>query len=143
MIKNIDMKRFLLIVTAVVAVVLAGCTNDGSKYKEMGETMAQQLDELCQKQDSAAVLEFEKTLNAQEEEIVATGDSVAIKAFREALKEARERNAPYITSIKVQQGVDKDAAVKDVIDDVLDGKMSIQAVTASVDTLLTKEKPKK
>ncbi len=136
------MKKILLMMTAIVAVSLLSC-NQNSQYKEKGEALAVQLDELCQQRDSAAVLELIKSIDAQEEEIVATGDTAAVAAFREALKEARKRNSPYITTIKVENGRDKNDALKEVMKDALEGKVSIEAVTSSIDTLLTKEKPER
>ena len=66
--------------------------------------MAKHLDELCEKQDSAAVLAYEDSIRIAEEEIRAMGDTAAIADFQEALKESRERNTPYITALKVKNG---------------------------------------
>lgn len=136
------MKKFLLMMAAIVAVSLVSC-NENAKYKEQGEAFAKQLNELCQQQDSAAVIELVKTIDALEEEIAATGDTTALAGFREALKDARMRNYPYITTIKVENGETKDAALNDAMNDVLEGKMGIDAVTASIDTLMTQEKKEK
>ena len=98
--------------------------------------MAKQLDELCQQQDTAAVLQLEKGIRDLEKEIAATGDSTAIADFRAALKDARQRNAGYITKLKVQSGADKEETVKEVVNDALEGNVDIQAVSSSIDSLL-------
>ena len=56
------------------------------------------------------------------------------------LKESRERNAPYITSLKVQGGQDKKEAIEDVMKDALEGGVGIDAVTKSVDKVLEGKK---
>ena len=125
--------------TAVMALSLVSCES-GNDYKAKGEQMAKQLDQLCESQDSAAVLAFVDSIRAMEQNIIATGDSAAIADFRQALKESRERNAPYISVLKVKKGIDKEAVVKEATEDVLNGNMNIQALTESIDEMLKEEK---
>ncbi len=132
------MKKYILLIATIATLSLMSCTNQD--YKAKGEQMAKHLDELCEKQDSAAVLIYEDSIQAIEDEVVATGDSAAIAAFRDALKESRERNAPYITSLKVQGGQDKKEAIEDVMKDALEGGVGIDAVTKSVDKVLEGKK---
>ena len=133
------MKKFFLMMTAVMALSLVSCES-GNDYKAKGEQMAKQLDQLCESQDSAAVLAFVDSIRAMEQNIIATGDSAAIADFRQALKESRERNAPYISVLKVKKGIDKEAVVKEATEDVLNGNMNIQALTESIDEMLKEEK---
>ena len=132
------MKKYILLIATIATLSLMSCTNQD--YKAKGEQMAKHLDELCEKQDSAAVLIYEDSIQAIEDEVVATGDSAAIAAFRDALKESRERNAPYITSLKVQGGQDKKEAIEDVMKDALEGDVSVDAVAKSVDKVLEGKK---
>lgn len=125
--------------TAVMALSLVSCQS-GNDYKAKGEQLAKQLDQLCESQDSAAVLAFVDSIRAMEQDIIATGDSAAIADFRQALKESRERNAPYISVLKVKKGIDKEAVVKEATEDVLNGDMNIQALTESIDEMLKEEK---
>ena len=125
--------------TVVMALSLVSCQS-GNDYKAKGEQLAKQLDQLCESQDSAAVLAFVDSIRAMEQEIIATGDSAAIADFRLALKESRERNAPYISVLKVKKGIDKEAVVKEATEDVLNGDMNIQALTESIDEMLKEEK---
>lgn len=133
------MKKFFLMMTAVMALSLVSCQS-GNDYKAKGEQLAKQLDQLCESQDSAAVLAFVDSIRAMEQDIIATGDSAAIADFRQALKESRERNAPYISVLKVKKGIDKEAVVKEATEDVLNGDMNIQALTESIDEMLKEEK---
>ena len=95
---------------------------------------------MCQKKDSAAVLQLDQTIREQEEKILALGDSTAIKEFRDALKDARERNTAYITTLKMNQGLNKDTVLNEVVDDALQGEMGIGAVTNSVDAAVETKK---
>lgn len=133
------MKKFFLMMTAVMALSLVSCQS-GNDYKAKGEQLAKQLDQLCESQDSAAVLAFVDSIRAMEQEIIATGDSASIADFRQALKESRERNAPYISVLRVKKGIDKETVVKEATEDVLNGDMNIQALTESIDEMLKEEK---
>ena len=135
-------KKFLFVAVVVLAMSLVSCDNVG-KYKAKGEEMARQLDEMVEKQDTAAVLVLDKTIHEIEAEVVALEDSAAIAAFRESLKDARQRNAPYITALKVKNGLDSKEAVQQVVDDVMAGDYDIEAVTNSVDEVLKLESEKK
>ncbi len=132
------MKKYILLIATIATLSLMSCTNQD--YKAKGEQMAKHLDELCEKQDSAAVLIYEDSIQAIEDEVVATGDSAAIAAFRAALKDSRDRNAPYIASLKVQGGQDKKEAIEDVMKDALEGDVSVDAVAKSVDKVLEGKK---
>ncbi len=98
--------------------------------------MANRLDQLCEQQDGDAVLALQDSIKAMETEIIAAGDSAAIADFRDALKESRERNAPYITTLKIDKGVSGDEAVNEVVEDALNGNVDIHAVSKSVDAAL-------
>lgn len=129
------MKKFFLMMSAVMALSLVSCDN-GNAYKVKGEQMAKQLDQLCEQHDSAAVLALDDSIRAQEEAIIAKGDSVAIAAFRQALKESRVRNAPYITTLKIKQGASKEQVTQEILDDAMSGDVDIHAVTESIDEML-------
>ena len=129
------MKKFFLMIMAVMALSLVSCDN-GEAYRVKGEQMAKQLDQLCEQHDSAAVLALDDSIRAQEEAIIAMGDSVAISAFRQALKESRIRNAPYITTLKIKQGASKEQVTQEIIDDAMSGDVDIHAVTESIDEML-------
>lgn len=129
------MKKFFLMIMAVMALSLVSCEN-GKAYRVKGEQMAKQLDQLCEQHDSAAVLALDDSIRAQEEAIIAKGDSVAIAAFRQALKESRNRNAPYITTLKIKQGASKEQVTQEIIDDAMSGDVDIHAVTESIDEML-------
>lgn len=131
------MKKILWIAAAVVALSLTSCQND---YKQQGEEWAQRLDELCQKQDADAVLALDDSIRSLEAKIVADGDTAGVADFRKALKDARQRNAAYISTLKLERGMVKDSVVNEVISDALAGDVDINAVTSSVDAALQKEK---
>jgi hypothetical protein len=135
------MKKFFIVMAAVVTLSLVSCENND--YKAKGEQLAKQLDELCQKQDANAVLELDESIRNIEKEIADKGDSTAVVDFRNALKEARARNAAYISKIKVQNGQDAEATVQDVVQDALEGDVDINAVSASIDSLLELQKNSK
>jgi beta-phosphoglucomutase-like phosphatase (HAD superfamily) len=135
------MKRFFILVAAVAALTLVGCTE--SDYAKRGKEMAAQLDQAVEKQDNDAALDVDKAIREAEQEIMALNDSAAIADFREALRESRQRNTPFLTKIKVESGVDREEAVKEVTQDVMNGDVNIQAVTASIDSLLKVEEQQK
>lgn len=135
------MKKLFIVMAAVVTLSLVSCENND--YKSKGEQLAKRLDELCQKQDTSAVLELDESIRNIEKEIADKGDSAAIADFREALKDARARNAGYITRIKVQNGIDAEKAIQGVMNDVLEGDMDINAVSSSIDSLLELQKKNK
>ncbi len=135
------MKRFFILVAAVAALTLVGCTE--SDYAKKGKEMAAQLDQAVEKQDKDAALAVDKAIREAEQEIMALNDSAAIADFREALRESRQRNTPFLTKIKVESGVDREEAVKEVTQDVMNGDVDIQAVTASIDSLLKVEEQQK
>ena len=127
------MKKCFLVIAMIATLSLVGCKED---YKAKGEQMAKHLDELCEKQDSAAVLAYEDSIRIAEEEIRATGDTAAIADFQEALKESRERNTPYITALKVKNGKNQKEALEEVVGAALNGDVNIRTVTESIDKVL-------
>ena len=75
--------------------------------------------------------------------LLSTRQSVRPNKKCEALRESRQRNTPFLTKIKVESGVDREEAVKEVTQDVMNGDVDIQAVTASIDSLLKVEEQQK
>lgn len=136
-----NMKKILFLMTAVVAVLLISC-NHTNEYQAKGEALARQLDEACQAQDMEKAISIDEQIRAQEKEIAATGDSVAVASYREALKETRERNAPFVASAKLEKGKSKDDIVKEAVGDVMEGDVNINSLTESIDAMLEKEKDK-
>ena len=78
------MKKFLLIMTAALAVSLTGCDSTPN-YKAQGEKMAKELDRLCELKDTAAVLAFNDSIHAVEARIIAAGDTSAFAQFQQAI----------------------------------------------------------
>lgn len=136
------MKKFFILMAAVVALSLIGC-DANSKYAAKGQELAKKLDQSVEQQDTAAALAAEREIHELEQEVLATGDSAAIASFREAIKESMQRNAPFLTVTKVENNVDPDSAVNDVVKEVMKGNANIQAVTASIDSVLNAENEKK
>ena len=137
------MKKLLFVMAMiVVACTIMGCQGKPD-YKAQGEQLAKQLNELCDKNDTAAVVALDDSIRALEEEIVALGDKEAIDAFRAALDEARKRCAPIVTVAKIEQGATRDEAVQPLIDDVLNGGGDINTVTNSIDAAIKKDKESK
>ena len=134
------MKKFSLLIAAVVALSLISCD---ANYAAKGQKLAQQLDQSVEQQDTAAALAAEREIHELEQEVLATGDSAAIASFREAIRESMQRNAPFLTVTKVENNVDPDSAVNDVVQEVMKGNANIQAVTASIDSVLKAEGEKK
>ena len=135
------MKKILLMVAAIVALTMVSCQQ--TDYKQKGEDMAKQLDELCQQQNAEAVLALDDNIQAIQKELVAAGDTAGIELFRDAMKESRDRNAPYVAVQRVKQGVPPDTVVNQLQREVLDGNMTIDAVTAVIDAILQETNPKK
>jgi hypothetical protein len=136
------MKKINFLMAAVVALSLISC-DANSKYAAKGQELAQQLDQSVEQQDTAAALAAEREIHDLEQKVLATGDSAAIASFREAIKESMQRNAPFLTVSKVRNNVDPDSAVNDVVQEVMKGNANIQAVTASIDSVLQAENEKK
>lgn len=132
------MKKFLMIAT--LAISLMACTNTTTnKYQEQAEQLAKQLTECYQKQDTAAVLALNDSIRALEAGIIASGDTASIAVFQKALKDARSQVADMITVVEMNKGVAKDTVVKNTINEVMNGSVSIGAVTKSIDAALEKE----
>ena len=114
------MKKIILMMAAVVAISFTSCDSN-SKYAAQGKQLAEQLDQSVENADTAA----------------------ALAAFSAPVHESLQRNAPFLTTIKVDRGMEKDKAVGGVIQDVMDDKVDISAVTASIDSVLINEQKKK
>ena len=130
------MKKMILTVAAVVALSLMGCQGGDSQSTIKGRELAQQLDQAVEKQDTAAALAAEKAIREAEAEIIATNDTAAIADFRKAVVDSRQRHAPYLTAIKIKNGVSNEKAVEEVTKDVLNGDVSVRALAASMDSAL-------
>ena len=134
------MKKFLLLTAVAVALSLTGCVgNDTKDYKSKGEEMAKQLDEQVEKQDTTSALASDDAIRKMEDELAASGDSLALAQFREAMKDSRVRNATFITLSKMENGMSKDDALKELAGDALKGDVNINAVTAVIDAINRKE----
>lgn len=129
------MKKLLLMTAVVVALAIVGC-DSGNKFKTQGERMAQQLEELCHNNDTAAVLAFEDSIRAVEEAIAATGDTAAIAAFKGAVREAHEHAAPFVVVSRIEKGENKDTVINEMMLDVMSGEVDIHALTQSLDAVL-------
>ena len=136
------MKKFNFLMAAVVALSLISC-DANNKYAAKGQELAQRLDKSVEQQDTAAALAAERDIHDFEQEVLATGDSAALASFREAIKESMQRNAPFLAVTKGGNNVDPDSAVNDVVKEVMKGNVNIQAVTASIDSVLKAESEKK
>ena len=129
------MKKFLLIMTAVVAVSLTGCDSTVN-YKAEGEKMATRLDKLCEAQDARAAIALDDSIRNMKAQIAEKNDTLALRQFNEALKETRTRTAPIIAAMKVKNGADKEKVIEGMKNDVLNGDISIEAVTNAIDQLI-------
>ena len=128
------MKKFFLMMVAVLAVSLVGCDSTES-YKIKGEKLAKELDRLCELKDSAAVVALDDSISAMEARIVAEGDSLSIAQFQEALKESRVRNAPYIATLKMKSGKPEEEVIKDMAGEVMKGNIDIATITSAIDEM--------
>lgn len=136
------MKKILLMMAVAVALSLVSC--EGKKdYKAQGEELSKQLDEQVEKQDTAAVLASDDFIRQLEAEIVASGDTAAIAEFRAAMKDARVRNATFITMSKIRNGMTKKEALEQLMEDALKDNVNISAVTSSVNAILKAESQNK
>ena len=140
------MKKILLMVTALVALSLVSCDNSNKSkvavYKAKAEQLAARMDELCNQQDTLAILAMEDSIRAFEQEVENTGDIEALDSVRLALKETRQRNSAYITTLKIDDGMDREKAVQDVINDALYGDVGITTVTETIHAAYNKEEKK-
>ncbi|MBQ6078857.1 MAG: hypothetical protein IJK93_01140 [Muribaculaceae bacterium] len=136
------MKKVLLMMAVFVALSFAGCDNSG-EYKAKGEAFAKQLEELMEKQDTAGILAMDQEIQALETEIIEAGDSASLTKFQEALKDVRVRTAPFLTTLKIEQGTDPEEALKHLANEALRGGVGIGAITSSIDSVLQKEQEAK
>lgn len=127
------MKNCFFILVMALAFALTGCQEQKVDYKAQGEQYAKRLDELFQKNDTAAVIALMDSIRVVEDEIIAKADRKAINEFRSALTEVRERCTPMTTVGQMNKGVDKEQAVQDVIDDALNGAVDINTVTKTIE----------
>lgn len=127
------MKNYFFILVIALAFSFTGCQEQKVDYKAQGEQYAKRLDELFQKNDTAAVIALIDSIRIVEDEIAANADYKAINEFRSALTEVRERCTPMITVGQMDKGVEKEEAVQKVIDDALNGAVDINTVTKTIE----------
>ena len=132
------MKKFFLMMTVAMALSLVGC-NGSKDYKAEGEELSKQLDEVVEQNDTAAALGTDESIRKMENEIIATGDTAALAQFRAAMKDARVRNAAFVTLGKIRNGVDREEAMKELVQDALNGDINIHAVTDAINAVLKAE----
>ena len=135
------MKKYMIMLAAAAMLSLVGC-DSSTNYADQGKKLAQELDQSVEKQDTAAALAAEKAIRQMEKEVIATGDSAAIADFRGAVKESRQRNAAYLTALKVNTGMATDKAVGEVMQDAMEGQVNVGTVTTSIDSVLMSKKKK-
>ena len=128
------MKKFFLMMTAALALSLVSC-NGNKDYKAEGQELSKQLDEVVEKNDTAAALTTDESIR----EIVALGDSAALADFRAAMKDSRIRNAAFVTVGKIRNGMDKNEALNELVQDALDEDIDVNAITAAVNAILAAE----
>ena len=129
------MKKFFLMMTAALALSLVSC-NGNKDYKAEGQELSKQLDEVVEKNDTAAALTTDESIREMEQEIVALGDSAALADFRAAMKDSRIRNAAFVTVGKIRNGMDKNEALNELVQDALDEDIDVNAITAAVNAIL-------
>ena len=151
------MKKLLFL--AALALVFTSCQK--TDYKALGEQYAKRLIELCEKNDTAAVLAHKDTgemMHLMQNsaffdpsmidqglycgvrvggELICTA---GVSAMRKALFDAHIICAPFITEAKMEAGKTKDEAVQDVIDDALKGNGNVTAVTNAIRAANEREK---
>ena len=121
-------------VAVIVAVTMTGCQK--TDYKHQGDEMAKQLDELCQQENADAALALEDSILSIQQQLESSGDTANVALFSDAVKASRERNTPYIAAQRVKQGMPADSVVKHIQDEVLNGNLSIDVATATIDAML-------
>ena len=124
--------------TAALALSLVSC-NGNKDYKAEGQELSKQLDEVVEKNDTAAALTTDESIREMEQEIVALGDSAALADFRAAMKDSRIRNAAFVTVGKIRNGMDKNEALNELVQDALDEEIDVNAITAAVNAILAAE----
>jgi hypothetical protein len=124
--------------TAALALSLVSC-NGNKDYKAEGQELSKQLDEVVEKNDTAAALTTDESIREMEQEIVALGDSAALADFRAAMKDSRIRNAAFVTVGKIRNGMDKNEALNELVQDALDEDIDVNAITAAVNAILAAE----
>ncbi len=132
------MKKFFLMMTVALALSLVSC-NGNKDYKAEGQELSKQLDEVVEKNDTAAALTTDESIREMEQEIVALGDSAALADFRAAMKDSRIRNAAFVTVGKIRNGMDKNEALNELVQDALDEEIDVNAITAAVNAILAAE----
>ena len=132
------MKKFFLMMTAALALSLVSC-NGNKDYKAEGQELSKQLDEVVEKNDTAAALTTDESIREMEQEIVALGDSAALADFRAAMKDSRIRNAAFVTVGKIRNGMDKNEALNELVQDALDEDIDVNAITGAVNAILAAE----
>lgn len=132
------MKKFLLMMTVALALFMVGC-NDGKDSKAKGQELSKELNDVVQKNDTASALSIDESIREVEANLVASGDTASLTAFRTAMKDARVRNAAFVTVAKIKKGVKKNDAVKELMQDALNDNLDIHAITSSIDAILKYE----
>lgn len=132
------MKKIFLMMAVVLSLSMVSC-NGNKDYKAEGKELSKQLNEVVEQNDTAAALQTDEEIRKMEEEVIAMGDSAALADFREAMKDARVRNAAFVTISKIRNGMNKDEAMQELIQDALKGDVNIHAVTAAITAVLAAE----
>lgn len=136
------MKKFFLMMTAALALSLVSC-NGNKDYKAEGQELSKQLDEVVERNDTAAALSTDESIREMEQEIIALGDSAALVNFRAVMKDSRIRNAAFVTVSKIRNGMDKNEALNELVQDALDENVDVNAITAAVNAILATEMKQK
>jgi len=124
------MKKILsILIITVVTLAINSC--DNSTPKSDGEAFAKQLDELCQNHDAQGVVEALDIIKTKQD-ILEIKDPDGLKAFNAAIDEAISRNLSFITEAKIKQGVPKDTAINEAVNDVLKGHGNIDDITSAI-----------
>lgn len=132
------MKKVLFMMAVAVALSLTSC-DGGKDYKAKGEEMSKQLDEQVEMNDTAAVLSSDEQIRQLEEQLIAAGDTLALADFRAAMKDARVRNAAFVTLSKIHNGMEKKDALQELMQDALNSDINIGAVTSAINAVLKAE----
>lgn len=136
------MKKIFLMMAVVLSLSMVSC-NGNKDYKTEGQELSKQLDEVVEQNDTTAALQLDEEIRKMEEEVIAMGDSAALADFRKAMKDARVRNAAFVTISKIRNGMSKDEAMQELVQDALNGDVNIHAITAAITAVLAAEEKQK
>ena len=129
------MKKIFLMMTVTLTLSLVSC-NGNKDYKAEGKVLSEKLDAVTQSNDTTAALQTDAEIRNVEDRLIASGDTASLSAFREAMKDARIRNATFVTMSKINNGMDKQKALEELTQDALKGDINIHAVTAAISAIL-------